>query len=87
MELILLGIKEQHQEYIVCKDGRVGSWAIGHLFLRSFTPLQSSNGPTTLPISAGERQRSDRRISQVPREPFRTFALLLDPGLTIALGT
>jgi hypothetical protein len=23
-----LGIKEQHQEYIVCKDGKVGSWAI-----------------------------------------------------------
>jgi hypothetical protein len=45
----LLGIKEQHQEYIVCKDGKVGSWAIGCLFLRSFTPLQGSNGPTTLP--------------------------------------
>jgi hypothetical protein len=55
----LLGIKEQHQEYIVCKDGTGGRWAIGCLFLRSFTPLQGSNGPTTLPISAGERQRSD----------------------------
>ena len=31
-------------------------------------------------------RRGDRRISQVPREPFRTFALLLDPGRTIALG-
>jgi hypothetical protein len=39
----LLGIKEQHQEYIVCKDGTVGSWAIGCLFLRSFTP---SRAPT-----------------------------------------
>jgi DNA topoisomerase III len=27
----LLGIKEQHQEYIVCKDGTVVTWAIGHL--------------------------------------------------------
>jgi hypothetical protein len=41
-----LGIKEQHQEYIVCKDGTGGRWAIGCLFLRSFTPspgLQRSN--------------------------------------------
>src|SRR6266404_914455 len=28
-------------------------------------------------------RRGDRRISQVPRKPFRTFALLLDPGRTI----
>jgi hypothetical protein len=31
-------------------------------------------------------RKGDRRLSQVSREPFRTFALLLDPGRTIALG-
>ena len=41
-----------------------------------------------LPVSAlfWFSRRGDRRISQVPREPFRTFALLLDPGRTLALG-
>ena len=27
----LLGVKEQHQEFIVCRDGTVVTWAIGHL--------------------------------------------------------
>lgn len=31
-------------------------------------------------------RKGDRRLSQVSREPFRTFALLSDPGRTIALG-
>jgi hypothetical protein len=31
-------------------------------------------------------RRGDRRISQVPREPFCTSALLLDPGRTRARG-
>jgi hypothetical protein len=31
-------------------------------------------------------RRGDRRISQVPREPMRTSALLLDPGRTLARG-
>jgi hypothetical protein len=31
-------------------------------------------------------RRGDRRISQVPREPIRTSALLLDPGRTLAPG-
>jgi hypothetical protein len=39
----LLGIKEQHQEYIVCKDGTVGSWGIGCLFLGL---LHRSRAPT-----------------------------------------
>jgi hypothetical protein len=31
-------------------------------------------------------RRGDRRISQVPREPLRPSALLLDPGRTVARG-
>jgi DNA topoisomerase-3 len=27
----LLGVKEQHQEFIVCRDETVVTWAIGHL--------------------------------------------------------
>ena len=37
--------------------------------------------PLVWPIGGG-----DRRISQVPREPLRTSALLLDPGRTLARG-
>ena len=37
--------------------------------------------PLVWPIGGG-----DRRLSQVPREPLRTSALLLDPGRTLARG-
>ena len=40
---------------------------------------------SVLPCS-GHFRKGDRRLSQVSREPFRTFALLSDPGRTIALG-
>src|SRR5215469_4359572 len=35
---------------------------------------------------SGHFRKGDSRLSQVSREPFRTFALLSDPGRTIALG-
>jgi len=44
----LLGIKEQHQEYIVCKDGKVGSWAIGHLL-----DCKTTQPGTANPINTG----------------------------------
>ena len=40
---------------------------------------------SVLPCS-GRFRKGDRRLSQVSREPFRTFAPLSDPGRTIALG-
>jgi hypothetical protein len=41
---------------------------------------------TSCSLSSGSFRKGDRRISQVSRQPFRSFALLLDPGRTIALG-
>ena len=60
---------------------------------RSLTPAAKSLSgvpgvvvhASVLPCS-GRFRKGDRRLSQVSREPFRTFALLSDPGRTIALG-
>src|SRR5271165_4604856 len=63
------------------------SWCLARLL----TPAAKSGlvcQVVVLPVSSlfWFSRRGDRSISQVPREPFRTFALLLDPGRTIALG-
>jgi hypothetical protein len=58
---------------------------------RSLTPaakLSLGCQDVRVPVSSfvWRSRRGDRRISQVPREPLRTSALLLDPGRTVARG-
>ena len=59
---------------------------------RSLTPAAKSLLVCRVVVHAsvfpcsGRFRKGDRRFSQVSREPFRTFALLSDPGRTIALG-